>query len=180
MKIVASEALAMQINHALLAESAKLYVSNKKSPDAPSCKIEGCPNEIWANWMCNAHNIRARLGKPMDAPLRHSSSHANCQQCGAKADNKGGWGLCKKHYAKRRRDIIKRICIAFLGDKCMTCQQEFPPAVFDFHHRDASTKEDSPSTMFSNRSVRAVADEVVKCDLLCANCHRIHHNAEEL
>jgi len=66
-----------------------------------------------------------------------------------------------------------------LGGSCVSCGLKYDGTngcVFQFHHRDPSTKIDRvqpgwKSTQF-NRS------EIKKCDLLCANCHFIEH-AEE-
>lgn len=54
---------------------------------------------------------------------------------------------------------------------CLNCGTE-DPRVLDFHHRDPSNKlfKISAAGRFPLRLIKA---EVAKCDLLCANCHRI-------
>lgn len=58
---------------------------------------------------------------------------------------------------------------------CIHCGQNHP-ATLDFHHRDSSEKDGTVSSMLKNRfSKRLALKEIEKCDVLCANCHRIHH-----
>ena len=56
---------------------------------------------------------------------------------------------------------------------CLDCGDAFPPAVMDLDHRDAGEKcfTVGPRIMAVSRE-RLVA-EIAKCDLVCANCHRI-------
>jgi uncharacterized Zn finger protein len=60
--------------------------------------------------------------------------------------------------------------------KTLSCSQcgFSHPAALDFHHtRD---KENLVSMMAScGHSKQRILDEVAKCEILCANCHRIHH-----
>lgn len=50
----------------------------------------------------------------------------------------------------------------------------FDPSMLDFHHHDPrSKKSDVPS--MRNYSKAAIAKEINKCALLCANCHRLVH-----
>ena len=55
---------------------------------------------------------------------------------------------------------------------CMDCKQGFSPCCMDFDHRDPSLKTSIVSKMVvygRNRLKR----EIAKCDIVCANCHRI-------
>jgi hypothetical protein len=60
---------------------------------------------------------------------------------------------------------------------CVKCGQNHP-ATFDFHHIDSSTKEDSVNRLVKYRAFKRAMEEVKKCIVLCANCHRIHHHEE--
>jgi len=48
----------------------------------------------------------------------------------------------------------------------------------DFHHRDPSTKSFSVSQT-RHYSLAVTLAEIEKCDLYCANCHRLVTHAEE-
>jgi hypothetical protein len=60
---------------------------------------------------------------------------------------------------------------------CINCGQNHP-ATFDFHHVDSSTKEESVNKLLKNRAFKRAMEEIKKCVVLCANCHRIHHHDE--
>ena len=60
-----------------------------------------------------------------------------------------------------------------LGGCCSVCKNKFPLAVYDFHHLE--NKKDDIASMFNYSSEEKIAEEVKKCILLCANCHRITH-----
>ena len=79
--------------------------------------------------------------------------------------------ICGPCYCLRYLIELKKRAIIYLGGKCRRCGGVFPDEVYDFHHRDASLKE----FHISRKSVRwaTLVKELDKCDLLCANCHRI-------
>ena len=59
---------------------------------------------------------------------------------------------------------------------CVDCGGTFPPCVMDFDHLDADTKIGNVSRLVVS-SLRLALVEVEKCELVCANCHRIRtHN----
>ncbi|QQG40642.1 MAG: hypothetical protein HYV37_03725 [Candidatus Levyibacteriota bacterium] len=57
----------------------------------------------------------------------------------------------------------------------MDCSNLFPPYVMDFDHRDGETKIRSISWMAVNdtSNIEKIKKEIIKCDLVCANCHRV-------
>jgi len=55
---------------------------------------------------------------------------------------------------------------------CLDCKRTFNPWVMQFDHRDPSTKIASISMMAQRKmSLAIIQTEIVKCDLVCANCH---------
>jgi hypothetical protein len=62
---------------------------------------------------------------------------------------------------------------------CVKCGQNHV-ATLDFHHVDSSTKEAAVNELVRNRAYKKAMQEVEKCIVLCANCHRIHHHEEYL
>lgn len=57
---------------------------------------------------------------------------------------------------------------------CADCGYNYPSFVMDYDHRDPSKKIYSISSMRSRRfSVENIQKEIDKCDLVCANCHRV-------
>lgn len=70
----------------------------------------------------------------------------------------------------RRRKLR---AIELFGGQCQDCGGEFAerPEVFDFDHRDPSTKLRKPESLLRGPWEVFLA-EAKKCDLVCANCHR--------
>lgn len=168
--------IAAALNLALRDASANLYRPyNPQNHRAYKCAINGCLNNAYAKGLCNAHYIRKRAGKDMTLPLRQTSADKICRECSKPLNGKGGWGLCNAHYRQKRRRAIRSKCVELLGGCCQDCGGIFPLAVYDFHHIDSSLKDFSISDSFENKSIDAIAEEIAKCRLLCANCHRIEH-----
>lgn len=63
---------------------------------------------------------------------------------------------------------------------CMDCGQYFPAVCMDFDHRDPKQKRFSISNDIA-RLWEKTLEEIAKCDLVCANCHRIRtHNRKQI
>jgi len=56
---------------------------------------------------------------------------------------------------------------------CMDCGGRFPPVAMDFDHRPGEVKLDDISKLMQKASNEALIAEMAKCDLVCANCHRV-------
>lgn len=59
---------------------------------------------------------------------------------------------------------------------CQDCGVKFPTECMDFDHRDPELKSFTITARYvseSTESRRRLMLEVSKCDLVCANCHRI-------
>ena len=140
------------------------------------CSVDRCLAVAYAKGMCNAHYIRSRNGKDMMVPVRVRAHDGECAECKAPINGAGGWGLCDRHYKKKRRDIVRSACIEFLGGRCSRCHREYPDYVYDFHHISPAAKDFSISDSILSRSLVDICAEVCKCLLLCANCHRIEHH----
>lgn len=161
-------------------EAINAYVaSNGKNVRNYSCSVSNCEGKAYAKGFCNAHYIRSRNGGDMSEPIRARHHGKTCAICPNPAGGNGGWGLCKKHYRGRRRNLIRAESIKFMGGKCTHCGGVFPDAAFDFHHLDSSEKELHPSDMIESTSIERLASELAKCILLCANCHRIEHHGSQ-
>jgi len=79
---------------------------------------------------------------------------------------------CVKRWIERKKRIVKQF-----DGKCLDCKNSFPYPVFEFHHLDPNDKE------FNWNKMRLVSEErlqneLSKCVMLCANCHRIRHHFE--
>jgi hypothetical protein len=79
----------------------------------------------------------------------------------------------RKQYEKSKRRRMRE-SIATLKDKpCADCGGRFHPWVMEFDHRPEHDKKRNVTKMVSGGSWAALAREIAKCDLVCANCHRM-------
>jgi hypothetical protein len=60
-----------------------------------------------------------------------------------------------------------------LGGKCIRCGWSGNILAFQFHHRE---QKNFDLGCYLNRSWKWLLKELVKCDLLCSNCHCIEHH----
>ena len=55
---------------------------------------------------------------------------------------------------------------------CADCSKRYPSCVMDFDHRDPNAKRATVTRMIGRAGTARILDEVAKCDIVCANCHR--------
>lgn len=60
---------------------------------------------------------------------------------------------------------------------CCLCGYSEHPAALDFHHRHPDDKKFNISNNLSSRNWDSILAEIDKCDIMCANCHRIEHDS---
>ena len=81
---------------------------------------------------------------------------------------------CDSCIKKTKASEVKKRLVEYKGGRCKDCDQEYYPVVFDFDHIDPDEK----SFKISGKAIyrwRELIKEVKKCDLRCANCHRLRH-----
>lgn len=75
-----------------------------------------------------------------------------------------------KDYRQRLKDRL----VYIMGDKCCICGYNKTNNALEFHHMDP-TKKDFSLSQKSNISFARAKEEIKKCILVCANCHREIH-----
>jgi len=75
-----------------------------------------------------------------------------------------------KAVAKRRRKI-KLMAIEYKGGKCQICGYNKYPGALDLHHINGQ-KDFGIGDKGYTRSWERIKQELDKCILVCANCHR--------
>lgn len=87
---------------------------------------------------------------------------------------------CAKVIFKERdnRNSFKAKAVEYAGGKCTICGYDRCQRALEFHHKNPKEKDFSISSMTFNRKelTQDVIEEVDKCVLLCANCHREVHD----
>lgn len=101
--------------------------------------------------------------------------HHCCKQCQRNYYRKH-YASNKEQYLARNKRTRKRRQARMLQQKantpCSDCGGTFHPFIMEYDHRDPSTKNFSIGSIHKNAG-RKLAEELEKCDLVCANCHKM-------
>lgn len=89
------------------------------------------------------------------------------------------WRARDTKQARERIRKQKQRAIEYLGDICNSCGCMYHPSQYEFHHLDPSIKEKDPASA-CQMSWENFKKELDKCELLCANCHRLKHYEYEV
>ncbi len=81
---------------------------------------------------------------------------------------------------RKRRKKVRQMAIEYKGGRCQSCGYDSCVEALEFHHEDSSGKDFSISEKGYTRSWNKVKEELDKCILLCANCHRETHAQTQL
>jgi hypothetical protein len=82
------------------------------------------------------------------------------------------WKAKKNATRQIKYQKILREAVHYLGGRCQICGLVDDPIVYDFHHRNPSTKQFLVSQGLASFSWKRVVNELDKCTLLCSHCHR--------
>lgn len=72
----------------------------------------------------------------------------------------------------KRSQVRKRIQEVKTGKSCKDCEEEYPYYMLDFDHLPGSSKKFNIGTTSNTTSMAALEEEIAKCEIVCANCHR--------
>jgi hypothetical protein len=99
--------------------------------------------------------------------------HSYCRDCGKE--------LTRRHYRQNKRQYLDRNLRAYARRRdfvrsvksrpCADCGIQYPYYVMDFDHRDGELKMYELNSVV-RMTMRDIIDEIGKCDVVCANCHR--------
>ncbi len=79
--------------------------------------------------------------------------------------------MADKEYYREYRRKLKQKAVEYKGGKCQMCGLvDECLAIYDFHHTDPSKKE---FTIANKKGFNK--EELDKCIMICANCHRKVH-----
>jgi hypothetical protein len=99
-------------------------------------------------------------------PLRIKEGRLMCQTCRNEST--------KKHHDFYRGRNLKFINKIKDESQCMDCGGKFHFTSMDFDHRESALKVMSVSSLVHlGRSIKTIKKEMAKCDIVCANCHRV-------
>ena len=76
---------------------------------------------------------------------------------------------------------LKEWMMGLKSEPCVDCGGRFDACCMDFDHRDSASKLYNVGSMFSRHYSRELIEsEIAKCDLVCANCHRIRTRTKRI
>lgn len=78
----------------------------------------------------------------------------------------------RRETAKQRKEFIQRYKL-FCG--CKICGYKKSAVALDFHHNGDDKEKDISKMVSRAFSLERIKAEIRKCVVLCANCHREHH-----
>jgi len=81
-------------------------------------------------------------------------------------------------YQKKKRREAKERLVRERGGCCISCGYDRTASALEFHHHDPKTKDFAIGGF--NGTWAQILAESLKCDLVCANCHRSRHAAEDV
>lgn len=79
----------------------------------------------------------------------------------------------KKHYLDLRHQKAQDLVRQIKTDPCLDCGRTYHYSIMDFDHVRGEKKYNIASLVSRKASTTRVISEIEKCDLVCANCHRL-------
>jgi len=129
--------------------------------------------EISKKLNCSKGKIKYWV-KKFDIQKQTTEKNQYCKLCGNFIKNNiRNRSHCQSCVTRIRRYRTKQKAVNLLGGKCVRCGWSGNLAALEFHHPN----DDKHFTIsnISNKSWNVVMPEILKCELLCSNCHRIEH-----
>ena len=179
----------------MCARMSTTYTIRYGSTDAVRCP--GVADYVWRVRVIGCLGVISQVAEVTQHKYYKVTRHSNCQYCGCGIVQKGsgrhkrncGSKACRaaKERAKRgpavirysRREHIYKIKMARVG--CMDCDlliTDETMSVFEMDHRDPGLKVFEVSYSKSQgRTAEEVDNEAMKCDMVCANHHRMRTTA---
>jgi hypothetical protein len=98
-----------------------------------------------------------------------------CENCLLKNRRKNVLESSRKRMI-RNREFVKNYKE---GRKCELCGYNNYPQLLEFHHKNRKEKTNGVNLLMKTlKNLRIIEEEIKKCRLLCANCHKELHLKE--
>ena len=118
--------------------------------------------------------VCSKCGGPRNAPTPFSKA-TECDEC-HRGYNRSHYQRNKPYYlekAEKSRRAIRVWIDALKSNPCTDCGNKFHPCAMDFDHRPGTPKKFNIASLGRSVSRKILEEEIAKCDLVCAVCHRI-------
>lgn len=160
------------------AENLKILIPQNKSINEIGKILNKSPGTV-SYWL-KKYKLKTNFMLHKRVEVKHSIKE--CRMCRVilnKTNRPLGRGnicrTCKGKDDVKRRKRKKNEAIINKGGKCNICGYDKTPSALEFHHIYPGSKEKAPhELMFLSWDKQK--EELDKCILLCANCHREVHD----
>ena|ERR1039458_1005100 len=130
-------------------------------PGKKQCSVRDCTNTgVFVTGWCGTHQGRFNRNGDVQAhiPVRKQMA-----------------GRTKAEYVREKQlDLRGRLEVVKLCSGCVDCGINGDPRILAFDHLPDEEKVDDVSSMVGScRPWKMIAEEISKCEVVCANCHRI-------
>lgn len=93
---------------------------------------------------------------------------------GAQLKATNAWRALHPGYVgPKRQAIADKVAAIKEATPCSDCGAKFPACCMDFDHRGTDKRREVGILISRSADWEVVLEEIEKCDLVCANCHRI-------
>lgn len=125
---------------------------------------------------CSQSNVKYWMGKFGLKTLPRRNNVVECKKhpnstFAYSPDGRARCRTCRVEGVRRRRNKLKEDLVAYCGGRCVDCGYSENVKALEFDHlRD---KKYPMAVLISGVKRTLAFKEVEKCELVCANCHRI-------
>lgn len=87
-----------------------------------------------------------------------------------------GEGQKEKYYQRtnrRRTELSRKIWDIKEASGCIDCGEKYPHFMLEFDHLPGYEKINSPAYLARSYTLEKAMQEIEKCEIVCANCHKI-------
>lgn len=132
------------------------------------------PTTLWAQmWLDRYRNKERARDNARAIWRRQYAKHREAiRVCKKESRHDPIRGKNEREYSKQRSRERRQLIASMKDNPCKDCQRRFPSECMDFDHRDGEKKVATISQLLSC-SMDKLLGEIAKCDLICANCHRL-------
>ena len=98
--------------------------------------------------------------------------------CSRRCKNSATNKKSQSYSAQQSRGYRRKLrLVKASGGRCGRCGYSSNLAALEFHHKSKEAKSfQLDLRSLSNRNLSKIAAEVLKCELVCSNCHKEIHN----
>lgn len=122
-----------------------------------------------------------------ESVCKETATHKFCPKCNKTKSHsefhKRGMYLmgyckpCQREYSRNKKEKQRKIIRQIVSDAknvpCTDCNKKHPYWAMDFDHINPKNKKNNIGTMMTqNVSIETILEEINKCEVVCALCHR--------